>query len=376
MRFVIFCHSILSCWNHGNAHFLRGIARELIERGHQVKVYEPVDGWSRTNLIRDHGETSLAQAAALVPGLRIFSYRSHSVDIEEALEGADVVLVHEWTDADLVNRIGSQRTAGGSFVLFFHDTHHRAITAPHEIQCFDLSGYDGVLAFGEVLREVYEAHGWGRRAFTWHEAADWPLFHPKEQREKDLDLIWIGNWGDNERDRELHEYLIGPAVKLELKTRIHGVRYPAEIVDRLGKVGIDHAGWIPNHCVPQAFARSRVTMHIPRRAYVEALPGIPTIRIFEALACGIPLVCAPWNDAENLFPRECYLHAANGNKMCCALTLLLSDDALAAELVGNGLAAIRNRHTCAHRVDELFAILHNIDCARALHVSTDEVIAA
>jgi spore maturation protein CgeB len=50
MKFVLFYHSILSDWNHGNAHFLRGIASELVERGHQVVVYEPADGWSLSNL--------------------------------------------------------------------------------------------------------------------------------------------------------------------------------------------------------------------------------------------------------------------------------------------------------------------------------------
>ena len=49
-------------------------------------------------------------------------------------------------------------------------------------------------------------------------------------------------------------------------------------------------------------------MHVPRGPYAEALPGIPTIRVFEALACGIPLVSAPWDDCEGLFqPGRDYL---------------------------------------------------------------------
>jgi spore maturation protein CgeB len=40
----MFYHSLLSDWNHGNAHFLRGTVRELIRRGHEVVVYEPKDG--------------------------------------------------------------------------------------------------------------------------------------------------------------------------------------------------------------------------------------------------------------------------------------------------------------------------------------------
>lgn len=376
MNFVIFCHSILSCWNHGNAHFLRGLTRELIGRGHRVSALEPADGWSRTNLVRDRGEAPLAEAARLIPDLQVLACDPQSLDLDAVLDGADVVIVHEWTDPDLVRRIGAKRAAGARFTLLFHDTHHRAVTAPSEIERFDLSGYDAVLAFGEVLREIYGRRGWGNRVFAWHEAADLALFHPLEAHTKETDLVWVGNWGDDERDRELNEYLIEPAVTLGLRTRIHGVRYPALVVERLEGSGIHYAGWVPNHHVPDVFARSHATIHVPRRAYVEALPGIPTIRMFEALACGIPLVSAPWNDAENLFPPDCYLKARNGSEMCSALTRLTSDDALAAELARNGVAAIRSRHSCAHRVDELLDILRRIDPARSRRQHTHEVIAA
>ena len=47
MRIVYFTHSLLSCWNHGNAHFLRGVLRELAARGHDVRAFEPANGWSR-----------------------------------------------------------------------------------------------------------------------------------------------------------------------------------------------------------------------------------------------------------------------------------------------------------------------------------------
>src|ERR1700704_6633249 len=50
VRFVLFYHSLLSDWNHGNAHFLRGVAGELMSLGHDVKIMEPAGGWSLTNL--------------------------------------------------------------------------------------------------------------------------------------------------------------------------------------------------------------------------------------------------------------------------------------------------------------------------------------
>jgi len=59
MRFVIFTHSLVSDWNHGNAHFLRGFATELATRGHDLRIFEPRDGWSRRNLLTYHGEYRL-----------------------------------------------------------------------------------------------------------------------------------------------------------------------------------------------------------------------------------------------------------------------------------------------------------------------------
>jgi spore maturation protein CgeB len=231
---------------------------------------------------------------------------------------------------------------------------------------YEIDGYDGVLAFGEVLCDIYERRGWGRAAFTWHEAADTALFRTQPATKKDVDLIWVGNWGDEERSRELSEFLIAPAAQLQLRARVHGVRYPQAALAQLGAAGIEFAGWLPNHRAPHAFAQARFTLHVPRRPYTAALPGIPTIRVFEALACGIPLISAPWSDCEGLFPDGCYLTARNCEEMALAMTRVLHDRDLAPDLVRNGLAAIAARHTCAHRVRELTAILAALR-ARRMH---------
>ena len=87
------------------------------------------------------------------------------------------------------------------------------------------------------------------------------------------------------------------------------------------------------------------------------LPGIPTIRVFEALACGIPLVCAPWQDTEGLFkPGEDFLVARSSIQMRDHLDAIRHDPKLAAELSSCGRATVEARHSCAHRVDELLAI--------------------
>lgn len=357
MRVVLFVHSLVSDWNHGNAHFLRGVATELQARGHRVDVFEPRGGWSRSNLVREHGEAAAEAFRSAYPTLVSTEFDVASIDLDEALSGADLVLVHEWNDHPLVQRIGEHRAAGGRYALLFHDTHHRAVTDPDAMGRYDLSHYDGVLAFGSVVRRIYEQRGWGRRAWTWHEAADVRVFKPLPHEGHLDDLVWIGNWGDGERSAELLEFLLEPARALALKGSVHGVRYPSSARDAVAASGLAYRGWLANHLAPQAFARHRVTVHVPRRPYVRALPGIPTIRPFEALACGIPLVSAPWDDVEGLFAAgDDYLVARSGAEMTRHLRAVVSDAALARALAASGLRRITERHTCAHRVDELLAI--------------------
>lgn len=365
MKTLLFCHSLISDWNHGNAHFLRGVASELLARGHQVVAYEPRNAWSLENLRADHGDAPIARFRSAYPHLRIRPYDLDALDLDTALDGADLVIVHEWNDHELVRRIGRHRALGGRFRLLFHDTHHRSVTDPSGMAGYDLKHYDGVLAFGDVVRDLYLSRGWTRRAWTWHEAADVRLFNPLPRACREGDLVWIGNWGDGERTAELHEFLFQPVKALNLRTRVYGVRYPDEGKAALSDAGIDYAGWLPNYEAPRVFARYRATVHIPRRPYATALPGIPTIRPFEALACGVPLVCAPWHDEEALFqPGRDYLVARNGTEMKRHLHQLMHDEALARELADHGRRTVLKRHTCAHRVQELLAI------ARELGVDT------
>lgn len=365
MKFVLFYHSFTSCWNHGNAHSLRGLCRELINREHDVVVYQPADGWSLTNALSAGGETALAEAARLVPGVDLRSYHAgtRDLDVDRALDSADVVLVHEWNEPDLVARLGRRRKHGGRFLLFFHDTHHRVITAPLEMEELDLDGYDGILAGGEVLREAYLDHGWGRQAFTWHEGADSALFKMDPRAPKERDLIWIGNWSGGERNLEIAEYLLEPLKDLQLKACAHGVQYPDVARARLAESGVSYAGWLPNHRMPDAFARARFTVLLPRRAYVDALPGVPPIRMLEALSCGIPLISAPWHDAEGLFPSGSFLPVSSGEEMPAAMSLVLRDEDFAEDMVRSGLHAIRTRHTCGHRADELLSLIDGIRAA-------------
>jgi len=360
MKIVYFTHSLASCWNHGNAHFLRGVLRELIALGHEVRAYEPEGAWSLANLLKDHGREGLDAYREAYPELRSETF-GEQADVAAMVDGADLVIVHEWNDPALVARLGRLRARGGRFLLLFHDTHHRAVSDPKAMRAFDLSAYDGVLAFGEALAEVYRGWGWGDRVFVWHEAADLRHFHPPAVESERRGLVWIGNWGEGERTKELREFLFRPARETGLGLDVYGVRYHETAKATVRRYGGRYHGWLPNAAAPEIFARHIATVHVPRRYYTRLLPGIPTIRVFEALACGIPLVSAPWDDAEGLFrPGTDYLTAADGAGMTRQLQSLKTDAGLRASLIRNGLETIRSRHSCAHRAAELLGIVDRL----------------
>ena len=374
MRVVYVTHSLESCWNHGNAHFLRGVLRELVARGHDVRAFEPAESWSRDNLVRDAGEAGLAAFGAHYPELGSARMAAEP-DLDAVLDGAALVLVHEWTEPALVAAIGARRATGGRFCVLFHDTHHRAVSDPEAMRRYDLSGYDAVLAFGEALSEVYRGWGWGGRVFTWHEAADVRLFRPPAAEVERAGAVWIGNWGDGERTAELEEFLLAPLSAEGLALDIHGVRYPEEALALLARYGARYRGWLANPRAPEVFARHLLTVHVPRRSYATALPGIPTIRVFEALACGIPLVSAPWRDSEGLFaPGEDFLTASDGEAMRAQVRALREDTGLRERIAAHGLATILARHTCAHRVDELLAIVARLGGAAAAQLTDGKAL--
>jgi spore maturation protein CgeB len=340
--------------------------RELVRMGHRVRCYEELGSWSLVNLVNNEGEKAIDsidrfRAAYLELDIRFYKPNDSEFQkfLETELKEVDLVLVHEWNQPQVANRILALKQKIG-FIALFHDTHHRAYTAAGEILKFPLHLFDGVLAFGEAIRRIY-ADGFGVRAWTFHEAADVQQFKPLE-REREIDLVWVGNWGDEERTRELEEFLIGPAA--DLKDRhvvVHGVRYPEDAVQKLVAAGIEYRGYLANLLSPEVYASSALTVHVPRRQYANGLSGIPTIRVFEAMACGIPLVCSPWTDEEHLFhPGEDYLIVKDGQQMKAELEHLLRDTAARKQLAEHGRKTISEHHTCAHRARQLISIVEEI----------------
>lgn len=365
LRIHVFSHSLVSDWSHGSAHFLRGLSRALMQMGHKVRCHEELGSWSLINLVRNEQERSIDSIDQFRQEFReldIHFYerkdglRDH---LKTELRHAEVVLIHEWNEPGLVNTVLSLKDELGFRALLL-DTYHRAYTRAGEMLQFHLHLFDGVLAAGEPIRKIY-MDGFGiRRAWTFHEGADTDHFFPKTAERKQ-DLVWIGNWGDEERTAELAEFLVSPTGALsELNVKAYGVRYPAEAVDWMRDAGVEFAGYLPNLDAPQVYAESALALHLPRKQYTNGLAGVPAPRMFEALACGATLLSAPWDDLEGLFRKEDFVRVDNAEQMQAEITHLLQDESARKQIGANGLETIRARHTCGHRAAQFIEICNEV----------------
>jgi spore maturation protein CgeB len=178
---------------------------------------------------------------------------------------------------------------------------------------------------------------------------------------KQQDVVWIGNWGDEERSNEIREFLLRPVAEIpELSVTVAGVRYPEDALRELEDTQVRYGGYLPNLEAPRVYSESRLTVHVPRQQYAREMTGIPTIRVFEVLACGIPLISAPWTDTEGLFRAGDFAFANGSEEMRRTMVDLLEHPDKAAAQAERGRETVLSRHTCAHRAAELSNICEEV----------------
>ena len=360
MRFALFYHSVISDWNHGNAHFLRGLMRALQARGHATICYEPIDSWSLSNLLEVQ-PNAIADFQQRFPDLAFERYRlaADTLDgwLRARVAAADVIIVHEWNDPWLIRRVGELAAELGVPALF-HDTHYRVVLDADDRQQLGLERYARILAYSPSVAARYRGLGF-ERVEVLHEAADTTVYAPRPLS-KSTDVVFVGNYGDGDRSDELEDHVFEPRRELpHLSYAIYGVRYPDAVLARFRNgLDISYRGWLPNVEVPNVYSAAKVVLHVPRRQYVELLPGTPTIRVFEALASGACLISLPWPDTDRLFEvgRD-YVVAHSPAEMRDLIAHLCQDDAARARLGQAGRATILAHHTCGHRADQLLELL-------------------
>jgi spore maturation protein CgeB len=358
-RFAFFYQSVISDWNHGNAHFLRGLMRALDARGHQSVCYEQADNWSLQNLLQT-SPNAIEDFARDFPDLQYMRYTlgpNVESQLRAALEHTDVAIVHEWNDPHVINLLGKLCDELNVRSLF-HDTHYRVVLDDTYRTQLGIERYADILAYSPSVAQRYRDLGF-TNVHVLHEAADTSVYKPLDV-DKTTDVVFVGNYGDGDRSDELEDYVFATRPSLpHLRYAVYGVRYPEPVVARLNNgLDIDYRGWLPNVRVPRVYSAARVVLHIPRRQYVELLPGTPTIRVFEALATGACLVSLPWPDTDHLFePGRDYAVAATPAEMRDQIDWLCRDDAAREAFGRHGRQTILARHTCGHRADQLLELL-------------------
>jgi spore maturation protein CgeB len=290
---VILGLSITSSWGNGHATTFRGLVRALCQRGHRVLFLERDQPWYADN--RDlprppFGRTELYNS---LDELR--------EGFGSAIRDADLVMLGSFVPEGA--RIGAwvQQVARGLTAFYDIDTPVTAArlargewdyVSPALVPRFDL-----YLSFtgGPLLEEIARRYG-ARRVQPLYCAADPELHRPQRQHAR-WDLGYLGTYSAD-RQPALEQLLLGPARVLRGRSfAVAGPQYP-ESVD--WPANVDRIAHLPPAAHPSFYTAQRFTLNITRAVMVAAGHS-PSVRLFEAAACGTPVISDPWPGLERFF---------------------------------------------------------------------------
>jgi spore maturation protein CgeB len=344
LRIVILGLSITSSWGNGHATTYRGLVRELVRRGHDVLFLERDVPWYAEN--RDlprppFGRTVLYRD---LNGLR----SRHA----EAVGQADLVIVGSYVPEGVAVGDWVQAEASGLTAFYDIDTPVTlAKLARGEADYLDarqIAGYDLYLSFtgGPTLRRLERDYG-SPAARVLYCSVDPELYHP-EPLDARWDLGYLGTYSDD-RQPTVDALLLEPARRwADGRFAIAGPQYPG------------HAAWPANvqytsHLPPAEhrafYNRQRFTLNVTRADMIRA-GWSPSVRLFEAAACGTPIISDRWEGLDALLEPGREIFLADGAEDVLRLLRELPEDERRA--VGErARTRILAEHTAAHRAAEL-----------------------
>ncbi len=350
MRIVILGLSITSSWGNGHATTYRGLVRELAQRGHELLFLERDQPWYATH--RD----------LPAPGFcRVALYGSFD-ELRDthgaAVRDADFVMVGSFVAEGV--RVGDwvQQVARGATAFYDIDTPvtlARLARGEHDyLAPPQIAGYDAYLSFtgGPTLRRLESEYG-APRARALYCSVDPSLYFPEPQAPR-WQLGYMGTYSDD-RQPGVERFLLQAARRLPAsRFVVAGPQYPADIA------WPDNVEWRP-HLPPAAhrafYNGQRFTLNITRADMVAA-GWSPSVRLFEAAACGTPIVSDRWAGIETLLEPGREIVLADSTEDVLAALRMPEDARL--EMAARARARILAEHTAAHRAAELEA------CAREL----------
>ena len=345
MRIVILGLTVTSSWGNGHATTYRGLVRGLARRGHDVLFLERDRPWyaEHRDLPRPAGGRTVLYSG--ISDLRFGDLRS---EIEEA----DAVIVGSYVPDGVA--VGELVTSAARGVTAFYDidtpvTLAKLARGDHEyLSPALIPKYDLYLSFtgGPTLDRLEREFG-SPRARPLYCSVDPDLYHPTGDA-PDLDLGYLGTYSDD-RQPVLDRLLVRPATRLpDRRFAVAGPQYPRAIAWPANVRRIEH-------CPPGEHAgfygRQRFTLNVTRADMVAA-GWSPSVRLFEAAACGVPIVSDRWPGLGDLFADGTeILTAATTADVTTILADLPEPDRRA--VADAARARVLAAHTADHRAAEL-----------------------
>lgn len=342
--------SIGSSWGNGHATTFRALVGGLHTLGHRVTFLEREVPW----YAGAHRDLPNPTTCDLV--------FYHSVaDLESsqllAIRDADAVIVGSYVPEGIdVIDVVLRRARG---VTAFYD-----IDTPVTLAALDrgeetyvarrqIPGFDAYLSFsgGPILDRLREAFG-ARHAAPLYCSVDETLYRPSGEKPS-FDLGYLGTYSPD-RQPTLEALLLEPARRLpDLSFVVAGPQYPAGIEWPDNVTRIEH---LPPAEHPAFYGHQRWTLNVTRADMIAA-GWSPSVRLFEAAACGTPVVSDAWPGLTDLFPdREAIILAGNTE----GVVALLSDMNLEADrqkIAAEARRRVLAGHTGKARAAELVATL-------------------
>ncbi len=365
MKLVIFGLTISSSWGNGHATLWRGLCRALAARGHRVVFFE-----------RDRPFYAAHRDGFEIPGGKLVLYENWSEIAARAvreLDGADAGIVTSYCPDGVVATAQLNRTAAALRVFYDLDTPVTldAIEQAGAVDYIDARGlgdFDLVLSFtgGRALTELRRRLG-ARRVAALYGWVDPDVHRPVSPEARfRADLSYLGTYAAD-RQATLETLFVEPARRRpKRRFLIGGAQYPDSFPWTGNTFFVQH---LEPSQHPAFFSSSRLTLNVTRRA-MKAMGHCPSGRLFEAAACGVPLLSDTWEGLDEFFsPGREILVAQSSTEAVAALER--SDGEL------NRMArAARERtlgeHTAAHRVLELERLFETTTGTLRVHAELAE----
>jgi spore maturation protein CgeB len=351
VRIVVFGLTISSSWGNGHATLWRGLCKNLVRCGHSITFFERDVPWYA-------GARDLFE----IPGGRLVLYPSWD-DVRglarTSVGEADVAIVTSYCPDALAATALLLDQDRATPVFYDMDTPVtlsmlRAGEAVPYVGPAGLDGFALVLSFtgGRQLFEEYQHRLAAANIKPLYGHVDPDIHRPvAAEPHYRADLSYLGTYSED-RQAALEELLVAPARSApDLRFLIGGAQYPAEFP------------WAPNiyfvrHLPPSEhaafFASSRLTLNVTRRAMAE-MGWCPSGRLFEAAACGAPLLSDTWPGLEEFFtPGEEILLACNASDTLKALQL---DAGQLSRIARRARERALDQHSSQRRAAELVVLL-------------------